>query len=378
MSSAVDRPKIDLPGYSALREADHGQIHPNKTAYELADKVRTGGRFKLQEAYLAEPYYNQYMQIHKVLVGQAGAYRLLAIADKLSSYDLPEYLSSAGSAYLEAALALKDESAAGRMELVSLAESSWQKSLAVGDGLLNDPLTEALISDSDQYRTALNLAFLPITKSIVVGDVNKTARSNVFADTLAIAQSSSAQMLLARKAGREDVVSDYVGLLHECNTLLTLLHIDDPRYAPVPSFQRAGNGQYNREQTHDISIINQHWGVIKKIIPVEVKSRVSKHDVARYKALLVRGRMHLIASNSRNPVETLDSFGRLYEGAASDDDIRKVDYATDNLLDLLRLYQRGNSKRQLATSSPTRFHDAKYVSHRYKGMYTAATSSGTK
>lgn len=364
MSRPVSSFEANLPGYGALRETSGHDLRFDASAYQLADKFNPKNP---PGQYLKNPAYDQYMRIHKVLVGESGAKRLLEIADSLSTESLPTYLDAAGSAYMEAAIALQQESTVGRIELADLAEGCWQRSLLLGQKLVDDLELRGLYEDSDQFRTATALAFSPLQKSLIVGNVTSTIRQRTFADMLAIAETSAVQLDLAWRQKHREAMDDHVGFLHESNVLLGLLHLDDPRYVPSPSFNRSDNGVYHRKQSHDIVIFNQHWGKIKKIIPVEVKGKASKSDRARYQALLVRDKMHMIASHGFNPVDTLRSFSNIHSDTASQEDHNTVSFATENLLELLRMYQKSGGKNLVNTSSPTTFHDSRLVQHLYTG-----------
>lgn len=352
-----------LVGYAALREAP-SVAEFDERAYQLASRFDTKNPPSL---YLENPSYDSYMRMHKVLVGETGACRLLDIADKLAAESLPKYLEAAGSAYMEAALALSTQPTAARIELADLAEATWQRALRHSQQLIDDPELAQLYEDSDQFRTATSLAFAPLHKSIIVGDVTAAARQQVFTDLLAISQTSAVQLELASRQQDHEAVADHVGFLHESNVLLGLLYHDDPKYVPSPSFDRADHGVYHRRQTHDIVIFNQHWGNIKKITPLEVKARTSPSDHRRYYALLVRGKMHIIANHGYNPLDTLTAFANIHSGGGSDKDYRAVSYATENLRNLLRMYKRSGRRNMINTSSPTVFHDSRYVRPLYVG-----------
>ena len=363
MKETVNSPEIGLPGYDTLRQLDT-DIQLDESIYDMADTYQVEGMVR---SYLKNPAYDQYMRMHKVLVGESGAGQLLTLADKLVQESLPKYLDAAGWAYMEAGLALHDQPTSQRIEMATLAEDCWQRSLLTSRHMVGDEVAEVLYEDADQFRTAINLAFSPILKSMMAGNVTESTRRRAFADTLAIAQTSNLQFRLAKEIGSTDAMTDYIGFMHECNVLLALLRLDNPSYVPCPSFDRSDSGLYNPNQSHDIIIFNQHWGKIKKVIPVEVKSKASKAHRDRYRALLVRGKMHMIIGSGCDPAETLQAFASIYDGSDKPADRRIVTYASDNIRELLRLYQKGQRNGDIKTSSSTTFHDKRYVEHMYKG-----------
>lgn len=351
-------------GYDALRSCATENTELDSSVYEMASGYN--GEFS-HRRYLDHPAYDHYMRIHKVLVGESGGRELLQLGDILSQENLPKYLDAAGSAYAEAALVLKNETAISRVGVMSLAEACWERSIRTSQRLAEDEAARALFEDSDQYRAALNIAYAPLMKALIVGNVTEATRARALESTLAIAQASAVQSHLAKKEEALDAANDHVGFLHECNTLLTLLHLDDPRYVPLPSFERADNGYYNSDQTHDLLILNQHFGTIKKAIPVEVKAKTSAKDRARYKSLLIRGKMHLLVDAGNDPTDTLNAFTRLHRDEATLRDHRVIDHATGNVLNLLRLYQKGQGNKLFKTKSATTFHEPTFVSSMYKG-----------
>lgn len=318
--------------------------------------------------YLDHPVYDEYMRMDKVLADEASARRLVTIGDVLSAESLSTYLDAAGWAYAEAGLTLDGDTAVQRTALVAMAEECWTRSIEAVQASTREG--SCICDTTDEYRTALNLAYAPIIKSLIAGNVTESVRERAFASTLAIAQSSAVQQSLAYTIQDKGAVGEHAGLLHECNALLTLLYLNDPRYIPLPSVARADSGYYHREQTHDIVVLNHHWGQIRKAIPTEIKAAASASDRKRYKALIVRGKMHLLVGTSYDPTETLNAYAALYEQGGSLHDQQIVDHAAVNMLHLLRLYQRGQNNTTTAKSSPTTFHDASYVKRLYQSLET--------
>lgn len=353
-----------LPGYDALSEKSMARLQ----SPDLGQKFQSDQYhdFKEHTAYLTNTAYKKYLQMHKVLVGSSGAHELLEIADSLGQEELPRFLDAAGWAYAEAGLALENESAVDRLEYILQAEQLWCQSMEASLTLENDASLEYLHDEVGQFRSALAVAHAPLLKSIIVGNVSAGTRERVLMDTLAVAQASGVQMELALRSSDFSAASEHVGLLHETNALLTLHYLDNPRYIALPSTARADTGYYHREQTHDITIINQHWGKIRKVIPLEVKSRATVRDRARYKALIIRGKMHLSINGDNDPRHTLDAFSRVYENGGDKKSQRIVDHASSTMLRLLKLYQQGSQLTTVNADSATRFHDNRYVTPRHK------------
>lgn len=179
-------------------------------------------------------------------------------------------------------------------------------------------------------------------KSIAVGNVTEATRRGVMENIISLAELVSDEMSACSAAGDKDTMSGFVGLAHELNALMALLYMDDPRYVPLPSTARADTGYYHREQSHDIVVVNQHWGAIKKIIPIEVKSRPNQKDRQRYNALLVRGKMHLSITGS-DPRDTIRAFTQIQKGNAEVGDIASIEKMSTAFREMLHLYNKGEA-----------------------------------
>lgn len=333
-------PENELPGYETLREWQ--SLCKNGSSYR-------------NPGFILSPAYNAYHKIHKVQVGEVGAIKLLSIADELADAWLPQYSEVAGSAYSEAALALRSLNTQDRLEIIEKSALCWERALATQEEINNTQNLAYLHELIAPYRQALSLAFIPMYRSIVSGNVTESVLRQTFLDVLAIAQLTGIRRHLANKDSSEQVASEMIGFEHECNALLALLYLKDPRHIPLPSSLRSGEGFYYPRQTHDIVVLNQHWGNILKITPVEVKAKASLSDLKRYKALIVRGKMHLSLPGRTTPEFTRESYRAMVEGNPTDRDELTVQTISDRIIILLQQYQRGH--RIDLRKSDTRFHD---------------------
>lgn len=307
--------------------------------------------------------------MHKVFVGESGGVELEKIGEQLEDEWLPRYLDAAGWAYAESALTQTSKSNINRTHLVQKATHCWEKALQSQQVFESEEHREWLSDRADSFRLALNLAYTPLIHSIVAGDVTESTRERTFADTLAIAQMSVVQGDLANREGDVGGVADHRGFQYECNALLSLLYLNNPNYVPLPSSARAGSGYDYRDQTHDISVIHQRWGKIHRITPVEIKSAASLRDRQRYKALIVRGKMHLSVQGRYDPKETLNAFASIYEGDSTPDALRIANHASSTMQDLLVLYQKGNELESFKKiHSNTTFHAIDHVAKKYREL----------
>lgn len=352
-----------LPGHDAHQSVNLRPA-PHQAPFTGSSESYEGLTYHRE--YLKNQAYHKYLRMHKVFVGESGARKLVEIGDQLASEELPHYLDAAGWAYAEAGLVLANESAVSRVELIKAAEDCWRQSLQNQQYLLDDRAPAGLYEEAGSHRTAMNLAYAPLMKAVTVGNVTASVRERAFADTLAITQLNSLQLRFAAKEHDREAVAAHVGFAHEANAMLTLLGLNDPRYIPLPSSARADTGYYHQNQTHDITVINQHWGDIKKVIPLEIKAKASARDRERYKALIVRGKMHLSVAGSNDPTRTTEAFSNVYNNTANPEDIHIVDHASSAVLNLLKLYQRGASNAVENVTSRTKFHDARYVAPHYR------------
>ena len=308
--------------------------------------------------------YHAYFLMHKGFVGESGGQELEDIATRLTDEWQPRYLNVAGWAAAEAALVQKNKPALHRVQLVDSAADCWQRALTSQEQISRSLDHAWLHEDSAAYRLALALAFAPLMKALVVGTVTDVTIERTFCDVAAIAQTSAVQRHLAERAGDARAVGDLTGFEHECNGLLPLLFMNDPRHLPLPAPARAGSGHEYRDQTHDIVVINQHWGDILKIVPIEIKGSASLSDLKRYKALIIRGKMHLSVPGKQRPEYTHGAFLAAYEGRATKEDQHIVKTVMATVQELLQLYQKGRRVEPLARSA-TRFHHTAQIAGTY-------------
>ena len=112
------RERVDfqpLPGSDALKTAR--LFKPNRPLPYRSMKryLKEGAHRK----YLENDSYDEYLRIHKVVVGESGASRLQGLASELETEELPTYLEAAGWAYAEAGLASHQLSTVERIKAVT-------------------------------------------------------------------------------------------------------------------------------------------------------------------------------------------------------------------------------------------------------------------
>lgn len=289
--------------------------------------------------YLDHPAFHEYIALQKTAVEPKA---LLNLGNELAQEYMPRYTAAAASIFAEVGLTDEARSSVERCRLIGRAEELWKVSIERGDVIAASEYAASFDEPESTYRHAVSLACTPLMKSIAVGNVTEVTRHGAMRNILSLAELVSDEISAYSAAGDKDTVSGFVGFAHELNALMALLYMDDPRYVPLPSTARADTGYYHREQSHDIVVVNQHWGTIKKIIPIEVKSRPSQRDRKRYNALLVRGKMHLSITGS-DPRETIHAFARIQKGVADVGDSVSIERMSTAFREMLHLYNKGET-----------------------------------
>jgi hypothetical protein len=314
--------------------------------------------------YLENDAYDHYLHMPKALVDEAGTEELQVVATALETQELPTYLDAAGWAYAEAGIASHAISTVERVAAVHKAEALWAKGLVNSITIGEHFNAKYEYGENEGHRIALNLAFAPLMKSIIVGNVREDLMRQTLLDVAEIARDSRISLDCALERDDASATAFHRGFLFETSALMALLYMEDPRYVPLPATARGDTGYYHPKQTHDISVINQHWGEIKKIIPIEIKSSASRRANRRYRALVVPGRVRLSVSDAGSS-DTADAFYDVVHGNATTEQFVAIEQLSTQLREMLRLYQRGVSAEGIATGGLTRFHDSIKVAQAY-------------
>ena len=351
---------MPLPGSDALKSANLFEPSGHSLPVDVLEYYKEFGHTK----YLDTPAYNSYIRINKVIVGESGAEHLLDIGNALNTETLPTLLDAAGWAFAEVALAKTTASTTDRLKLVLKAEESWQRSLVYGEHIREKLAFDQQLGENEGFRTALNLACAPLIKAVVVGNVRPSLIKQVLLDTSEIAHQSRIGLDQAYLNKDIETAAFHRGFLFELSALMALLYMEDPRYIPLPATARADSGYFHREQTHDISILNQHWGEIRKIIPVEIKSKASPNDKRRYKALIIPGKIRLSVGTA-SASDTVDAFYDVVHSNASAEQYSAIEQLSTQVREMLKFYQQGISAEGLAMNSLTKFHDSKKLGEYY-------------
>lgn len=305
--------------------------------------------------------YERYLRMHKVLVGRRGAEQLEAVHASLSQETLPSYLDVAGWAAAEVALIRSDKPIDERQLLLDSARSCWWRAMDI-QKYLNAAEIECMTEYAFPYRMALDIAVVPLLEGIVRGEVAPEVRESVFQDCLNIAQSNLVRLQLMNMEGNVEGIGEHYGFGYECNAVLGHNRMLDENEFAIPAMARSDSGHYYEDQTHDLLHIRLNDGRIESIIPVEIKSHTSKRDRDRYKALLVRGKIHLSRYGMHQPIDTLHTIGAAYEGVATPEETGIAEEVTDRFKRMIQDYRAGEKLGDVATArSVTAFHDNQVV-----------------
>lgn len=311
--------------------------------------------------------YDDYLKIHKVFVGTSGASYLEDIHYRLTNEEMPRYLVVAGSAAVEAALADVNGSKSERLNILNNGINAWRRAL-VNQRIINTKEETIFTEYSWPYRTAVDIAMADIYRDMIQGEVKAETCRRVYSDCLSIAQANLTQLSLAKLEGATSAVADHKGLGYELNALLAFNSSFSETWFAIPSWARSDNGHDYPNQTHDLSIVQQKWGKIINITPLEVKSRASLRDRDRYMALLVRGKMHLSVPGKYTPDYTLDILQAQYEGTATEQGLREFRIVAGTLFGMVRSYYEGSQRKDAQYKSKTTFQDSSVVAERYPGL----------
>lgn len=318
--------------------------------------------------YLRQPAFEKYMRMHKVLVGRGGAEELEDIYLNLREEAAPRFLIAAGWAAAEVAMVRRDMNTSRRVRLLDEAKEVWRLAIE-NDAALEEHTPNEKVEHGLRRRVALNIAVLPLLKGIAEGDVTRNTCRSVFDECLDVGLDNVADLSNMTKAKNNEGIAGHVGIGYEINALLAFNRMFSRTWFTIPSTARSDTGYHHRNQTHDLLIIHQDYGQIKRATPVEIKAKASLRDRLRYDALLVRGKMHLSVEGKSMPQYTLQSINAVHKGTDTEEDRVIANGATDRLISMVRDYYAGERLGKLATwHTVTTFQDNAQVVARHPGL----------
>jgi len=311
--------------------------------------------------YLEHPLYERYMRLPKGLVTPHEAPVLQEVHEGLSGEQATRFLFAGGWAAAEAAIVMRGvrNNQKVRERLVEGAADAWLRAhdrvVAVG---------RAGQETNDHYalkeRVELALASIPLLEGMVAGDVRVRTLDQVADDYLQIGVGNVACSRAKRQSGDELRAVFHEGLSYEIVALLGLNDRLTTRRFAMPSTARNDSGYHSSKLTHDLMIINQRVGQIESVIPVEVKSKMTRMNRKRYKALIVDSHV-MDVLHTGDPGSIIDLFARVYAGDGSEADREGVDTMVQELWTMVAQYTSGERVKAGGDPAVVRYHDASKV-----------------
>lgn len=318
-----------------------------------------------------DAYYDQYLRMHKVFVGYQGAEQLENIYEALREDVRPKHLSAAGWSAIETALIRSDRDPEERLALLDGAGDCFVRALDT-QRWLNGAQPELPCDYAYPHRIALDIAVLPLLRGLVEGTIDPRVRREVLRDCLNIAQSNAMYTKLMAQEGNTEGIGEFSGFGYECNALLGFNLRCTKGWFVIPSMARCDTGYHHRQQTHDLTIVHHRNGRLLNATPVEIKAAASARDRQRYKALLVRGKMHLSEPGNYRPDDTLAAIEAVYEGRPTSNDVQIFANVTNRFVEMVKDYCAGEQLGKIATKrSVTRFRDNTQVVANHPGLNVA-------
>lgn len=293
-------------------------------------------RFK-NDSYMAhlqcDPYF-EYVNFHDTSKSNADADILRSLADKMVEERLPTRIFAGASAILEAAILDTSTTTEEKYVEIDSAEEAYRRSIEAYDSLLDTQLDQITCNEDLPYRAALMLAYLPIFKELIAGEVSLDVRNRTARNVLTIAELCIIQREMADKEDDAKPRGDLTGLLYECGTHLALLINDKSNQVPVPAFARSDNGLSYIQETRDIDLWNIEAGTSQR---VEVKGTLSKKDKHHYGAPIIT-RKHLGYTEKNNIYLTIDAFAAILNGRETIEQSMIVQDTSNTVLHIIDSY----------------------------------------
>lgn len=240
------------------------------------------------------------------------------------------YLFSAGSAAAESALVGLAASADERHHRLDCAEEAW---LSAQYAFLDRHMWQKW-SDARLYiqpnRIEMSKLFLPLYHDMVDRCVREDTISRVHFMLSKLAMENLEQHDIAIYENDFAYVGRR-GLGYELGSLLAPNRLLCPSFFAIPAIARADNGNHYPEDTHDVRLIRQSWGVIEDVIQYEVKPN-DKPKYDRYNSALIRGHVELVIPASTNPLDMALLAHREAKGIATPEEIAVLDDITSRVL----------------------------------------------
>ncbi len=311
--------------------------------------------------YFEHPLYARYMRLPKGLLPPADANVLQDIHEGLAAERASRFLFASGWAAAEAAIVMRGvrNNERVRERLVEGAANAW---LGARDRAIE--IAKGGGETGDHYalkeRTELALASVPLLEDIVAGNVKVETLGCVADGYIQVGVENTAFGKEKRETGDTKRAVFHEGLSYEILALLGLGEDLTPRRFAMPATARNDSGYYFPKLTHDLMIFKQRGGQLKSMLPAEIKSKMSRYDRRRYKALVIDGPfMDVLQAGEPGPM--IDLVARVHHGDGTEADRAAVTTMTRNLWAMVAQYSSGDTIRTGGSHSFIQFHDTSKV-----------------
>jgi hypothetical protein len=360
------------PGENSGFETKAPGVHAGSFSF-IGEQWREGAEQERHTDYLEHPLYARYMQLPKALLPPRKAGILEEVYDGLSREGAGKLLFAGGWAAAEAAIVMRNAPLSARQRLIEGAAEVWARAYERTRAI------QATGREKDDHfclkeRVELALASLPLIEGIVVGQVSKSAVETSLDAYITIGQSNNAFGLRKSAEGDDKRGSFHKGLSYEILALLGLNKDLSTRRFAIPATARSDSGYFSPRFTHDLMVVRQRSEELKSVVPVEIKTRASKHDKKRYRALIIDGdAMDVIEAGEPGPL--IDLLAQVTQGAGTDNEREKADVLTKRLWKMAAQYSAGNTLKTGSKDTIFHFHDSSKVRLGNHALYGEARTA---
>lgn len=285
----------------------------------------------------------EYYSLEKRLADCEAFDLLIDCGDSFSKINSAHFQNLGAWAYAEAALIGSDDDQDFRLCLLELAESGWQRAhqIELKRQRFKYDQGQATLDVGDRRSLELlhieaGLATGRVFTAMVEGDISPDVRHKYYTDLLAVAVHACNGLAENLDAAGFERGSVYTGFAHEINAMLVINRLQSPTLMAFPSLPRSDSGFNFPNQTHDVSLFNMEWGLIKRTLPIEVKTTPQSDHFRRYDSVIIGGTMHMHPENKRDPSYLTELLVRDHLGLASLDEQAILEATTERVIHTAR------------------------------------------
>jgi hypothetical protein len=302
---------------------------------------------------------DRYFSMPKHFVGPETADELFSIYERLVNDPMPgaSYFLIGGSAAAESGLVGTHLSNEERHRRIQCAHRAWEyaQELSIRNRYEKYESGEwtksKLMMFSD--RVEAQLIYTNLFHDLVNGNVRPETIASTHVRLVRLGIKNLQMHQEAVQLGDAGAESGRRGLAGEIATPASITRLQSPSFFAIPGVIRSDDGTYHRQDTHDVLLVQQKWGIIRSAVPIEVKatgrgniSRMRKNRSTRYQSAMVKGTIHLKMPSAQTPLHLAVYLGKELRGDATKQEIMELNDVTNMILDEARDYlQRTNMSR---------------------------------